>query len=111
MALEHCSKAGCRDPFTAGNYLITTCPYDEWKITVDFEIELADMRHGRQLKRISELVQSEAATQAKLSAYEVIAVVLYTGPMVFFPFFSAACVNFVIPDFPSCFSLLSTIPY
>jgi len=86
MALEHCSKAGCRDPFTAGNYVITTCPYKEWKITVDFEIELAIVKHGRQLKKISELVQSEVATQAKLSTCEVIAVVLYTGPMVFVPF-------------------------
>jgi hypothetical protein len=90
MKLEHCSKAGCRDSFTAGNYHITTCPYNEWKISVDYEIELADLKHGRQLKQISELVLSEAAIQAKLSACEVISVVLYTGPMVCISYLSVA---------------------
>ena len=45
--------------------------------------ELADLKHGRQLKQISELMQTRAARQAKLSVCEVIATVLYTGPMVY----------------------------
>jgi ankyrin repeat protein len=82
MEMEHCSKAGCKDSFTSGNYCITTCPYNEWRISVDSVTELADMTHGRQLKKISDLIQSEAAKEAKLVTCEVIAVVLYTGPMV-----------------------------
>ena len=89
MALEHCSKAGCRDLFKTGNYEITTCPYNEWKIAVDYEIELADLRHERHLKKISELLNSDEATKAKLEECEVSAVVLYTGPMVFLNFSSS----------------------
>ena len=42
----------------------------------------ADMRHGRRVLNIEELSESETALTARLTRVELVAVVLYTGPMV-----------------------------
>ena len=39
------------------------------------------MGHGRRIVRISELMQLKLAIDAKLTEVEMLAVVLYTGPM------------------------------
>jgi hypothetical protein len=78
MEAEHCSK----DEFETSNYTIRTCPKNEWDITVCGNLSLADMRHARRLEAIDELMRKEIARSAGLTRCEVIAVALYTGPMV-----------------------------
>ena len=82
MAAEHCSRGGCQDYFVTGNYSIRTCPANEWAITVGGDYTHADMQHGRRLQPIEALMDQEVVRSAKLARCEVIAVVLYTGPMV-----------------------------
>ncbi len=63
------------------NYGITTCPRVEWDIIVNGNLNAADMRADRRVPDIENLLSLEQATSAKLQREEVIAVVLYTGPM------------------------------
>ncbi len=87
MKAEHCSKAGSNDDFETPNYAIKSTPYREWCLVVDKEKVLPepDMRYGRRIPDIDELMALDVAKRAKLSRFEVIAVVLYTGPMVTTP--------------------------
>jgi hypothetical protein len=80
MRQEHCERAGCDVEFTTGNYKITTKPKSEWQYVVD-GVACADMGHQRRLIPISELLQRKVCLDAGLREEEVIAVVLYTGPM------------------------------
>ena len=83
MKSEHCSKGGCEIEFTTGNYKITTTPKAEWCIIVDRAYSTADMSHNRRIPDIDSIVAlSELSHGAHLETYEVISVVLYTGPMV-----------------------------
>jgi hypothetical protein len=85
MRQEHCEKAGCNTSFTTGNYKITTTPKQEWLYIAGDEtgqlVPCPDMGHGRRIVRISELMQLKLAIDAKLTEVEMLAVVLYTGPM------------------------------
>lgn len=85
MRQEHCEKAGCNTSFTTGNYKITTTPKQEWLYIAGDEsgqqIACPDMGHGRQIVPISELMKLELAIDAKLTEVEMLAIVLYTGPM------------------------------
>jgi len=85
MRQEHCEKAGCNTSFTTGNYKITTTPKQEWLYIAGDEtgqlLPCPDMGHGRRIVRISELMQLKLAIDAKLTEVEMLAVVLYTGPM------------------------------
>ena len=82
MEAEHCSKGGSQEYFVSGNYNIRTCPKNEWMISVGGDFANADTRHNRRLSTIEELMQKEIVDVAKLTRCEVIAIVLYTGPMV-----------------------------
>ena len=82
MQAEHCSRGGHHDYFETGNYGIKTCPADEWAITVGGNFALADVRHERRLETVEELMKRKIVDEAKLEKCEVIAVILYTGPMV-----------------------------
>jgi hypothetical protein len=82
MEAEHCRSKGSRDKFVTPNYNISTTPANEWAITVDFDLTNADMRHGRSLVKIQDNMQKEIVKLSMLTEVEVIAVVLYTGPMV-----------------------------
>lgn len=86
MRAEHCTKHGSALPFTTGNYRITTTPLNEWSYVVGdkqgVRAVCPDMTSGRRLPSIDLLLQSPTATKAKLTRAEVIALVLYTGPMV-----------------------------
>ena len=84
MEVEHCKSPDSYTIFKTSNYEIETCAEQEWAITVLQRVCLADIRHGRRLPGIAELLKSTTAIEAKLSKPEVIAVVLYTGPMVSF---------------------------
>jgi hypothetical protein len=82
MEAEHCSKGDSKVHFVTGNYNINTFPANEWAITVLHELTAADRQHGRRLDTIEENMKKEIVAIAKLIRCEVIAVVLYTGPMV-----------------------------
>jgi hypothetical protein len=82
MEAEHCSKGDSKIHFVTGNYNINTCPSNEWAITVLHDVTGADLRHGRSLVTIEENMKKEIVAIGKLTRFEVIAVVLYTGPMV-----------------------------
>jgi WD40 repeat protein len=80
MRQEHCERAGCDVQFTTGNYKITTTPRQEWRYIVE-NVTCPDMEHKRRLVPIGELLQLDSSKTAKLCEEEVIAIVLYTGPM------------------------------
>ncbi len=99
MRAEHCSKYGSDIVFETSNYRIRTTPAAEWNVVTDREglsdaefaatlkqrypdVGLGDGHHGRRIPDISELMRDDSARLAKLQKVEVLAVVLYTGPMV-----------------------------
>ncbi len=86
MQMEHCTGKFCNEFFVTDNYKIRTCPFDEWQITVVGDIAKASSDaakdHGRRFISIEVLMKVELAVEAGLTRPEVIAVVLYTGPMV-----------------------------
>ena len=83
MCAEHTTRGGSTFTFTTGNYNITTQPCKEWAYVVDDEsghrVECPDKNHGREVKRIYELMEKPLARKAKLTKEEMIAVVLYRG--------------------------------
>ena len=82
MEAEHCSMAGCDMRFTTRNYGITTTARAEWGVVVRGEAPAAEhMLHGRVIASVEEKLQSSEARKAGLRREEVIAVMLYTGPM------------------------------
>ncbi len=86
MKAEHCDKDNSKAIFTTRNYGISTCARDEWQFVVDKDSTdvsyPVDMRHDRKISEIEELCKVPLSAEANLSRVEVIAVVLYTGPMV-----------------------------
>lgn len=80
MRQEHCERCGCNVEFTTSNYNITTTPQREWQYVVE-NFACADMGYQRRLAPIKELMQKKVCRDAKLCEEEVIAVVLYSGPM------------------------------
>jgi hypothetical protein len=88
MEMEHSSNK----KFTTPNYGITTCPVDEWRIVIDVD-KMEEKQHSRQLRKIpdwkqimlEERMQAHKGNEAPLTDVEVIAIILYTGPMVSLP--------------------------
>lgn len=93
MLREHCVRYGCNTQFTTRNYGITTTPRQEWKYIVSDVLgesgQLQEgvpcpqdqMGNGRKIGSISDLMQLPLVGQAGLNDYEVLALVLYSGPM------------------------------
>ena len=87
MRRDHCQKPGWDKIFITSNYNIRTTPKQEWMYIVGDETghplpcPAADRGHGRRIVPISELLQLPLARQAKLIRAEVIAIVMYSGPM------------------------------
>lgn len=88
MRDEHCGKPGHNTEFTTSMYSITTTPELEWRVIVEGETcpsdHIIDPRSKKVVRRIpsiDELLQMEKSVAAGLTREEVIAVVLYTGPM------------------------------
>jgi hypothetical protein len=82
MEAEHCSMAGCDMSFTTRNYGITTTARAEWGVVVRGQAPAAEhMAHGRVAVAIEEKLHCTQARKAGLRREEVVAVVLYTGPM------------------------------
>ncbi len=82
MEAEHCSLGKSHDFFeTAKNR--KTCPEHEWAITVRSDYTHIDPSSStRKLRSIEDLMKLDVVKHANLIRCEVIAVVLYTGPMV-----------------------------
>jgi hypothetical protein len=87
MKQEHCERAGCNTSFSTGNYNITTTPRQEWSYIVgnkagkQVACPASQMGHGRRIVPLGELMELKLTKDAKLTEVEVLAIVLYTGPM------------------------------
>jgi hypothetical protein len=86
MEREHCNSKDSLKEFKTGNYNITTFPMREWLFAVKREMEGVDMGHERFVRDVDQLLEEHnklvSSEDARLKRPEVIAVVLYTGPMV-----------------------------
>ena len=91
--------AGHDRPFTTSNYHITTTPATEWRLVearrgkpeadaglqalcAQLGVGLGKDHHGRRIPDVDELVGLKSSREAQLIVAEVMALVLYTGPMV-----------------------------
>ena len=85
MEAEHCTIAGFNYNFESKNYKISTCPKTEWEIAVGLkDMDPSHIEIKRKIQRIEDLMKVDVVKASKLIKEEVIAVVLYTGPMVRF---------------------------
>ena len=88
MYSEHCVHPGCDFEFETSNYHIKTTAKREWSIVVyDEPLMPSEAGHNRIVPALEELVHLPMSTKANLCFVEIIALVLYTGPMVSFLFF------------------------
>jgi hypothetical protein len=87
MRQEHCERAGWDTSFTTGNYNITTTPKQEWLYIAGDDTgkqvacPASQMEHGRRILPVSEAKKLKLAVDAKLTDAELLALILYTGPM------------------------------
>jgi hypothetical protein len=85
MELEHASKI----TFSTPNYGIETTPAEEWRVVLECDTR-AEKEYNRHMRRIpdwkqimrKEQMQVRPGKEAPLTDVEVIAIILYTGPMV-----------------------------
>ncbi len=83
MEAEHCKRPGFDYVFISSNYRISSTPKREWEIVTGQQMCSPEERRGdRRVPNIDELLILDTAKNAGLTRPEVIAVVLYTGPMV-----------------------------
>ena len=88
MEAEHTSMAGCDMRFTTRNYGITTTAKAEWGVVVRGQAPPPEhMLHGRVTVSVEEKLRwsneqfAKKGLEVRLRREEVIAVILYTGPM------------------------------
>jgi hypothetical protein len=82
MEAEHTRMAGCDMRFTTRNYGITTTASAEWGVVVRGQAPPSEhMLHGRVMMSVEDKLQCAQARKAGLRREEVIAIILYTGPM------------------------------
>jgi hypothetical protein len=97
---EHCMSSDACSDFTAWNagHTIKTTPHDEWLFVVgkkgldlrcwtfipaeSVPLVLRALESGRNAKRLADLLDTLEARAANLSAAEVVALRLYTGPTI-----------------------------
>jgi hypothetical protein len=82
MEAEHCFRFDSDHQFTSSNYSVKTSPKKEWKIVIECDSSAADMSNHRVIPQIPKLMQLEVAKLSNVTDYEVVSVVMYTGPMV-----------------------------
>jgi hypothetical protein len=88
MAAEHCSLGGCDYEFTYTHLKETTTPRKEWLHVVSVNDGLQtgcpqnNMNNGRRLLAIDECLKKPTAKRAGLNRAEIIALVMFTGPMI-----------------------------
>jgi hypothetical protein len=97
MELEHCSRPVGAWKFTTSNYSVNTTPQDEWGLVLragssqealsgTTSAAFADSGStGRRMPSFANLMKLDLSKKAGLTQAEVIAVILYTGPMVSLP--------------------------
>ncbi len=82
MKAEHCTKEGCDFEFETSKKRKKTSKR-EWAIVVDGEpLKPGENSGGRKIPNIGDLVLLPMSVKADLLKIEIIALVLYTGPMV-----------------------------
>ena len=113
MEAEHCFKYGNDIEAETSNYKIRTTPRVEWCLVVrrngktdeDFEticktdfpaVGLGKDHHNRRIPDIALLRRLRSSMLAKLTREEIIAIVLYTGPLVSPIFLFALAFSFLI---------------
>eukprot|EP00961_Rhodomonas_salina_P208426 2812889-Rhodomonas_salina.2 len=82
MELEHCSKADSKILFTTPNYNVTTTPEKEFELVKHREKAIAASEGSRRVLFFEDLLELEVVKRARLMVSEIIALQLYTGPMV-----------------------------
>jgi hypothetical protein len=87
MELEHCSKFVSSRKFTTSNYGVVTTAQHEWDMVLNADTDrvqssAANAMDGRRIPRYKNLLKLDLSIKAGLTQAEVIAVILYTGPMV-----------------------------
>ena len=84
MEAEHCTRGGSEEKFNTLNYTeIESWPKQEWDIVMKkIPCPERDMRFNRRIPEVSKLCELPLAKKALLQKAEVIAIVMYTGPMV-----------------------------
>ena len=89
MEIEHCQRKGATEMFEPKNYGIKTTPQWEWEIVKGQrecppaqENACKQVKQIRRVPKIEDLLSLSVAKDANLIAAEVIAIVLYSGPMV-----------------------------
>jgi len=81
MQQEHCERADSRDTFRTPNYLLETSPAQEWRAVTEEEERVKACQGKRIVRSVEQLMGEEAVVRAKLRKEEIIALILYTGPM------------------------------
>ena len=79
MEAEHCERPDSLDEFVTRNYRLSTHPAQEWRIVTDAKFGAEFSKGHRVIKDLQELERSCVAVEAGLTRPEVIALVLYTG--------------------------------
>jgi hypothetical protein len=83
MESEHRSRACADLEFETSNYHIKTTPSKEWMIvTGELKCPEDQMKFNRRIQDTDHLLSLSTAKEANLQKAEVMAIVLYTGPMV-----------------------------
>eukprot|EP00300_Choanocystis_sp_HF-7_P008631 c16014_g1_i3.p1 GENE.c16014_g1_i3~~c16014_g1_i3.p1 ORF type:complete len:739 (-),score=116.90 c16014_g1_i3:77-2293(-) len=82
MEAEHTKLQGCYTEFTTWNYAIATTPLQEWEYVMHRRTCPPEHSgNGRRIVPLQELMELASTTNAGLRECEVLAIVLYTGPM------------------------------
>lgn len=83
---EHSRRADSMIPFTTPNYHITTTSINEYAVVTNREKAQAASQGGsgggRRIKFFLDVLEQEEAKKASLTEAEVVALILFTGPMV-----------------------------
>ena len=111
MKAEHCARKDSREVFQTSNYKIKPCTLEEWNLVIEnwsmydnqqsssahFELFFGPkgaetmlekatkeqkMGYERRIPQLDDLKQEAVVINSKLRLEEILAVVLYTGPMV-----------------------------
>ena len=80
MESEHCSQSDSKVEFVTLNYGLTTTPEQEWCTIIQADKSKETLH--RVIPNYKELLKSETALRAQLLECEMVAVIMYTGPMV-----------------------------
>lgn len=83
MELEHTAKPDSHVKFKTPNYLLTTTPADELQVVLNrAKAKAASVGSRRVLFYEDLLTDDDLIKRAGLSKAEIVALILYTGPMV-----------------------------